>query len=59
MAGRRQALVGRARRHARANFDKLVAQARSMYPAEVVDYLSFDPDEPQAFVGMARSRATA
>ncbi|AUT47547.1 PepSY domain-containing protein [Achromobacter sp. AONIH1] len=38
----------------RANFDKLVAQARSMYPAEVVDYLSFDPDEPQAFVGMAK-----
>ena len=25
-----------------------------MYPAEVVDYLSFDPDEPQAFVGMAK-----
>ena len=39
----------------RANFDKLVAQARSMYPAEVVDYLSFDPDEPQAFVGMAKA----
>ena len=38
----------------RANFDKLVAQACSMYPAEVVDYLSFDPDEPQAFVGMAK-----
>ena len=37
---------------------KLVAQARSVPAAEVVDYLSFDPDEPQAFVGMARNRAT-
>lgn len=37
-----------------ANLDKLVAQARSMYPGEVVDYLFFDPDEPQVYVGMAK-----
>ncbi|MFD4841030.1 PepSY-associated TM helix domain-containing protein [Achromobacter sp. NPDC058515] len=38
-----------------ANLDKLVATARSMYPGEVVDYLFFDPDEPQVFVGMAKT----
>jgi uncharacterized iron-regulated membrane protein len=37
-----------------ANLDKLVTQARSMYPGEVVDYLFFDPDEPQVYVGMAK-----
>ncbi|CAB3884655.1 hypothetical protein LMG26846_03685 [Achromobacter insuavis] len=37
-----------------ANLDKLVTQARSMYPDEVVDYLFFDPDEPQVYVGMAK-----
>ncbi len=38
-----------------ANLDKLVASAREMYPNEVVDYLFFDPDEPQVFVGMAKT----
>jgi len=38
-----------------ANLDKLVANARAMYPNEVVDYLSFDPDEPHVFVGMAKT----
>lgn len=37
-----------------ANLDKLVDHAKSMYPGEVVDYLFFDPDEPQVFVGMAK-----
>jgi uncharacterized iron-regulated membrane protein len=37
-----------------ANLDKLVASAKSMYPGEVIDYLFFDPDEPQVFVGMAK-----
>ncbi|EHK67311.1 PepSY-associated TM helix domain-containing protein [Achromobacter arsenitoxydans] len=37
-----------------ANLDKLVDSARAMYPGEVVDYLFFDPDEPQVFVGMAK-----
>ncbi|WMD22908.1 PepSY-associated TM helix domain-containing protein [Achromobacter seleniivolatilans] len=38
----------------RANLDKLVDHAKSMYPGEVIDYLFFDPDEPQVFVGMAK-----
>ena len=37
-----------------ANLDKLVASALTMYPGEVVDYLFFDPDEPQVYVGMAK-----
>lgn len=37
-----------------AHLDKLVGTALSMYPGEVVDYLYFDPDEPQVFVGMAK-----
>ncbi|MGE6917736.1 PepSY-associated TM helix domain-containing protein [Achromobacter kerstersii] len=37
-----------------ANLDKLVNSAKSMYPGEVIDYLFFDPDEPQVFVGMAK-----
>jgi uncharacterized iron-regulated membrane protein len=37
-----------------AHLDKLTATAKSMYPGEVVDYLFFDPDEPQVFVGMAK-----
>ncbi|EJO28734.1 PepSY-associated TM helix domain-containing protein [Achromobacter marplatensis] len=37
-----------------ANLDKLVASAKSMYPGEVIDYLFFDPDEPQVYVGMAK-----
>ncbi|NMK47545.1 PepSY-associated TM helix domain-containing protein [Achromobacter sp. Bel] len=37
-----------------ANLDKLVASAKSMYPGEVIDYLFFDPDEPQVWVGMAK-----
>jgi uncharacterized iron-regulated membrane protein len=37
-----------------ANLDKLVVSAKAMYPGEVVDYLFFDPDEPQVFVGMAK-----
>jgi len=37
-----------------ANLDKLVGTALSMYPGEVVDYLFFDPDEPQVYVGMAK-----
>ena len=37
-----------------ASLDKLVDSARAMYPGEVVDYLFFDPDEPQVFVGMAK-----
>ncbi|MFY2833813.1 PepSY-associated TM helix domain-containing protein [Achromobacter xylosoxidans] len=37
-----------------ANLDKLVERAKSMYPGEVVDYLFFDPDEPQVYVGMAK-----
>jgi uncharacterized iron-regulated membrane protein len=39
----------------RANLDKLVDSARAMYPGEVVDYLFFDPDEPQVYVGMAKT----
>jgi uncharacterized iron-regulated membrane protein len=38
----------------RANLDKLVNNAKSMYPGEVIDYLFFDPDEPQVYVGMAK-----
>ncbi|MGE8675946.1 MAG: PepSY-associated TM helix domain-containing protein [Achromobacter kerstersii] len=38
----------------RANLDKLVNSAKSMYPGEVIDYLFFDPDEPQVYVGMAK-----
>jgi uncharacterized iron-regulated membrane protein len=38
-----------------ANLDKLVASALTMYPGEVVDYLFFDPDEPQVYVGMAKT----
>ncbi|MFF7057256.1 PepSY-associated TM helix domain-containing protein [Achromobacter spanius] len=38
-----------------ANLDKLVGSALTMYPGEVVDYLFFDPDEPQVFVGMAKT----
>nr|WP_315528343.1 PepSY-associated TM helix domain-containing protein [uncultured Achromobacter sp.] len=37
-----------------ANLDTLVASAKSMYPGEVIDYLFFDPDEPQVWVGMAK-----
>jgi uncharacterized iron-regulated membrane protein len=37
-----------------ANLDKLIGTARSMYPGEAVDYLFFDPDEPQVYVGMAK-----
>ncbi len=37
-----------------ANLDKLVENAKAMYPGEVVDYLFFDPDEPQVYVGMAK-----
>lgn len=37
-----------------ANLDKLIDTAKSMYPGEVVDYLFFDPDEPQVYVGMAK-----
>ncbi|MBB1624830.1 PepSY domain-containing protein [Achromobacter sp. UMC71] len=37
-----------------ANLDKLVGNAKAMYPDEVVDYLFFDPDEPQVYVGMAK-----
>jgi len=37
-----------------ANLDKLVNSAKSMYPGEVIDYLFFDPDEPQVYVGMAK-----
>lgn len=37
-----------------ANLDTLVERAKSMYPGEVVDYLFFDPDEPQVYVGMAK-----
>ncbi|MBB1594995.1 PepSY domain-containing protein [Achromobacter sp. UMC46] len=37
-----------------ANLDKLVESAKSMYPGEVIDYLFFDPDEPQVWVGMAK-----
>ncbi|KGD92173.1 membrane protein [Achromobacter sp. RTa] len=37
-----------------ANLDKLVGTALAMYPGEVVDYLFFDPDEPQVYVGMAK-----
>lgn len=37
-----------------AHLDELVGTALSMYPGEVVDYLYFDPDEPQVFVGMAK-----
>ncbi|MFF7398988.1 PepSY-associated TM helix domain-containing protein [Achromobacter sp. NPDC008082] len=37
-----------------ANLDKLVDSAKSMYPGEVIDYLFFDPDEPQVYVGMAK-----
>jgi len=39
----------------RANLDQLVDSARAMYPGEVVDYLFFDPDEPQVYVGMAKT----
>lgn len=37
-----------------ANLDKLVDSAKSMYPGEVIDYLFFDPEEPQVYVGMAK-----
>ncbi|SSW69303.1 PepSY-associated TM helix domain-containing protein [Achromobacter agilis] len=37
-----------------ANLDKLVGTAKTMYPGEVIDYLFFDPDEPQVYVGMAK-----
>ncbi|SSW71800.1 PepSY-associated TM helix domain-containing protein [Achromobacter veterisilvae] len=37
-----------------ANLDKLIGTAKSMYPGEAVDYLFFDPDEPQVYVGMAK-----
>ncbi|WP_251865498.1 PepSY-associated TM helix domain-containing protein [Achromobacter sp. Marseille-Q4962] len=37
-----------------ARLDTLVDRARAMYPSEVVDYLFFDPDEPQVYVGMAK-----
>lgn len=37
-----------------ANLDKLVDNAKAMYPGEVIDYLFFDPDEPQVYVGMAK-----
>lgn len=37
-----------------AHLDKLVESAKSMYPGEVIDYLFFDPDEPQVWVGMAK-----
>ncbi|ASC68486.1 PepSY-associated TM helix domain-containing protein [Achromobacter denitrificans] len=37
-----------------AHLDKLVGTALAMYPGEVVDYLYFDPDEPQVYVGMAK-----
>ncbi|MGV2864586.1 PepSY-associated TM helix domain-containing protein [Achromobacter sp. ESBL13] len=37
-----------------ANLDKLVSSALTLYPGEVVDYLFFDPDEPQVYVGMAK-----
>ncbi|MFY0479082.1 PepSY-associated TM helix domain-containing protein [Achromobacter marplatensis] len=37
-----------------AHLDKLVESAKAMYPGEVIDYLFFDPDEPQVWVGMAK-----
>ncbi|CAB3864527.1 PepSY-associated TM helix domain-containing protein [Achromobacter anxifer] len=43
----------------RANMDQLVTGARAMYPEEVVDYLFFDPDEPQVYVGMAKKPGDA
>lgn len=39
----------------RANLDQLIGNARAMYPGEAVDYLFFDPDEPQVYVGMAKT----
>lgn len=36
-----------------ASLDRMVAQARSMYPREVVDYVYLDDEEPQVYVGMA------
>ena len=38
-----------------AHLDKLVESAKSLYPGEVIDYLFFDPDEPQVWVGMAKT----
>jgi uncharacterized iron-regulated membrane protein len=38
-----------------AHLDKLVDSAKSLYPGEVIDYLFFDPDEPQVWVGMAKT----
>ncbi len=43
----------------RASMDQLVTGARAMYPGEVVDYLFFDPDEPQVYVGMAKKPGDA
>ncbi len=43
----------------RASMDQLVTGARAMYPEEVVDYLFFDPDEPQVYVGMAKKPGDA
>ncbi|HCW17292.1 MAG TPA: hypothetical protein DHL02_04890 [Achromobacter sp.] len=38
-----------------AHLDKLVESAKSLYPGEVIDYLFFDPNEPQVWVGMAKT----
>ncbi|MDR6603143.1 putative iron-regulated membrane protein [Achromobacter deleyi] len=38
-----------------AHLDKLVESAKSLYPGEVIDYLFFDPEEPQVWVGMAKT----
>lgn len=36
-----------------AKLDHVVTQAKSLYPNEHVDYVYFDDEEPQIFVGMA------
>ncbi|WP_313464857.1 PepSY-associated TM helix domain-containing protein [Achromobacter sp.] len=38
-----------------AHLDKLVESAKSLYPGEVIHYLFFDPNEPQVWVGMAKT----
>jgi len=35
-----------------ASLDRIVAQARALYPGEYVDYVFLDEDEPQAYVGL-------
>ncbi|ANY15871.1 PepSY-associated TM helix domain-containing protein [Bordetella pseudohinzii] len=42
-----------------ASVDKVVATARAQYPGELVDYVYFDPDEPQAYVGMTPDQTRA